>query len=355
MRIQRPLAAGAALTAVALAVQLAPAAAQDGAATTVMAKGLNNPRGVQFGPDGALYVAEAGRGGPTCIKDAGCFGLSGSIARVSAGGTVKRVVTRLASGAEGGLFAGGATDVTFDTRGRMVTIVNGLPPARAIPARVRRQGARVARVTYRTFRPFARLDQIENRLNPDKQDRNPNPYGIERLGDTYYAIDAGGNTVIAIRRSQESVAAVIPNPARRVQPVPTAITTGPDGALYVSELAPGNNVGQVIRLVPGQQPTVVADKLPSATGISVAADRTIYLSIFGSGGEEPRPKTGSILRIAPDGTKSTIVRGLNFPAGSAIGADGDLYVANSSVMPGRAAPAGPFKGLSGEIVKVDLP
>jgi hypothetical protein len=29
----------------------------------VIATGLDNPRGLDFGPDGALYVAEAGRGG----------------------------------------------------------------------------------------------------------------------------------------------------------------------------------------------------------------------------------------------------------------------------------------------------
>lgn len=357
MRIHRSLVAGAALTAVAVAAAV-PATAQTGATTTVFAKGLNNPRGVQFGPDGALYVAEAGRGGSKCIRRFGCFGLSGSIAKITSSGGVSRPVTGLASGAEGGLFAGGHTDLTFDSKGRIVTIVNGLPPAKlapGIPPRVRRQAARVGRAAGRTFTPMARLDLIETRTNPDKQDVNPNPYGIERIGNTYYAIDAGGNDVLAIRKGKVSLAAVIKNPARRVQPVPTAIAVGPGGALYISELAPGPNVGQVIRLVPGQAPTVVASRLPGATGISVAADGTIYLSIFGTGGEETRPKTGSIMRIAPDGTKSTIVKGLNYPAGQAIGPDGDLYVANSSTLPGVAPRGGPFKGLAGHIVKVDLP
>ena len=32
---------------------------------TLIASGLNGPRGLAFGPDGALYVAEAGTGGKT--------------------------------------------------------------------------------------------------------------------------------------------------------------------------------------------------------------------------------------------------------------------------------------------------
>src|SRR6266581_1272808 len=38
----------------------------------VVATGLHNPRGIKFGPDGLLYVAEAGIGGttlcPTCLQ-----------------------------------------------------------------------------------------------------------------------------------------------------------------------------------------------------------------------------------------------------------------------------------------------
>ena len=230
-------------------------------------------------------------------------------------------------------------------------------PPKGISYRLRRQGARLARVGGRSFLTLANLAPIEVATNPDKQDVNPNPYGVERVGSVYYVIDAGGNDVLAVDgvRRKVSLAAVIPNPAPKVQPVPTAITSTPDGALYIAELAPGRNVGQVIRLVPGGAPTAIVSGLPSATGIAVAANGTIYLSLFGSGAPEAAPKTGRVMQITPDGTQTIIASKLNYPAGMALGADGDLYVSNSSTLTSRAARGGPFRGLTGEIVRIDLP
>jgi hypothetical protein len=63
-------------------------AASAGAVTiTQVAGGLDNPRGLAFGPNGALYAAEAGKGGTDfCFDHAGfgraCAGMSGAVTRL---------------------------------------------------------------------------------------------------------------------------------------------------------------------------------------------------------------------------------------------------------------------------------
>ena len=57
--------------------------------------------------------------------------------------------------------------------------------------------------------------------------------------------------------------------------------------------------------------------------------------------------------MAPDGTRTELGKGsLFFPAGAAVDATGAGYVSNWSILPGSAAPAGPFKAKNGQLVKI---
>jgi hypothetical protein len=87
---------------------VAPAAA-DPKVTQVMS-GLANPRGLAFGREGALYVAEAGRGGfgssdPPCftgqVGAKRCYGATGAISRLWHE-VQRRIVTGLPSQAAAG-------------------------------------------------------------------------------------------------------------------------------------------------------------------------------------------------------------------------------------------------------------
>lgn len=87
----------------------------------VLASGLDSPRKLSFGPDGALYVTEAGRGGtgasipsPSIPGAFLSYGATSAITRIQ-NGNVERVVTGLPSVAlPDGSDASGVHDIKFD-------------------------------------------------------------------------------------------------------------------------------------------------------------------------------------------------------------------------------------------------
>ena len=116
-----------------LGLALAPTAlsADVGNATTI-ASGLANPRGIGFAPNGALYVAEAGSGGPgPCVPSPvfpnppRCYGETGALTLILPDGGFERVVTGLPSLVLGtGTVEGGPVDVSF--LGSAPTVVIGI-------------------------------------------------------------------------------------------------------------------------------------------------------------------------------------------------------------------------------------
>jgi DNA-binding beta-propeller fold protein YncE len=359
----------AAALAAALAAAMFPGVAAADSHVTVVASGLDNPRGLAVAPNGELYVAEAGRGGagPCFAGPEGemCFGATGAIARVD-GGAVERVVTGLPSmaGADGS-GAGGPHKVSFLGRGNLyVTIgLGGGPDLRAALGAAGALAGTVVRadVDDGSVRLVADLAAYEAMHNPDQGDPgsevDSNPYGILATPQGIYSTDAGGNDLLFTdRRGRTETIAVFhatfvdappflglpPGTRIPMQAVPTGVAQGADGALYVSQLTgfPFPVGGSSIwRVQPGQAPTVFATGFTNVVDIAAGPDGSLYiveiakhglLAGFGSG-----DFGGRLVRVAPNGTQTTLLEDPLFaPGGVAVDRDGTIYVTNVSIAAG---------------------
>jgi hypothetical protein len=333
----------------------------------VVASGLANPRGLNFGPEGGLYVAEAGTGGTApCIVNSNnqfvCYGETGAITRITLGGEPwqARVVTGLPSLAvppgatNAGAGALGPHDVEFQGRGNgFVTIGAALDPARrfydAAHPEFAEVGANVGRLVR--FRPngkwaFAEDLSAFELTNPDGGGVDSNPYGLLALPGQQVFTDAGGNSLNAVA-ANGSITNLTFFPSRTVgtrtfQSVPTCVAEGPDGQLYVGELtgfpflAGQANVYRVP--ADGGTPEVFASGFTKIIDIAFGSDGSLYvLQVSSLGGPPPQGGSGSLIRLSPDGTtRTTIVEagvGLVAPGGIAIDRDGSIYLTNFSVSP----------------------
>jgi len=330
--------AGALLTLFSLMMSAEPS-------VEVVMRGLDNPRGLAIGPEGGLYVVEAGRGGSgPCQTLRGalqCYGATGAVTRLW-GGKQERVVTDLPSQVDPAGQAIGAHDISFLGRGgAYITVGFGGDPA--LRSNFGPAGALFGTLVHAPasgkWKVIADISAYETKANPAGGPIDSNPFGILAEPNGRVLTDAGGNDLlrIAANGSISTVATFPSRPARSTDAVPTGFTVGPDGAYYIGELtgAPFNaGASRIYRVVPGAAPQVILDGFKAILDLSFGPDGSLYVVEFASGATG-LALPGRLIRVLPNGTRQTILDGLDHPTSVLVDDDGTIYVTNRGISIGN--------------------
>jgi hypothetical protein len=350
---------------VAVAATYAPLTAQS--SMLVVASGLDNPRGLSFGPDGALYVAEAGRGGTStlCVPTPEppfpvirCLGPTGAITRITGVGVHSRVVTNLPSvAAPPGNQSAGPNDVDFGFGSMWITIgIGGNPATRApLEAAGIRMGWLARASMNGDWSYQLDLAGYEATSNPDGLLVDSNPFRLLIQADRGLFVDAGGNSLNQIGTDLTiSTLAIflrkpVPGGSMTMDSVPTSVAATPDGQLYVGELTgvPFPAGAAAVYRVPatGGTPVEVATGFSMIIDLAAGSDGSVYVLEHDIDGLLAPGSDGRLTRVQPNGTRTVIASaGLTRPGGVAIGSDGALFVTRNSSAAGI-----------GDVVRIPMP
>jgi hypothetical protein len=350
----------AGVAAAALAAGGASAQAPGPTAGEVLVTGLLQPKGIQLGPDGMLYVAESGTGGDTEFEvgegDEATQVLNGYTGRISKidPGTGER--TTVADGLASSALVGegpepeavGPADVAF-VGGTLYYLqthagdVWGFPDFETGIYRIDNDGEPhlVADIgAFNIENPVVALDegtQVDN-------EPGGNPYSMDVRGTTFYVVDGNHNRLLRVSTTG-NVSEVVEFPDH---PVSTGIDFGLDNQATVALLGQGPFApedGQVVSVdLTNGEITEKAAGVSMLTDVEFGPGNQLYALSFNdtTAGEFPAfgPFTGSIQKVNADGTMSLVVGGLSFA--TFLEFDNDTaYVSNFSVTS------------QGEIVKIE--
>jgi hypothetical protein len=354
----------------------APSLAQQPSNYTVIAKGLEAPRGLRFGPDGNLYVAEAGKGGAVSTvgqcqqvpAPVGPYtgGSTGRISKVS-GGKVTTVATGFPStqDAMGDLI--GVADVTF-LNGTLYALLAGGGCSHGNP----NSPSGIAKVDLATGK-WTRIADIGSFLkahpakyeSPDDFEPDGTLYSMIAVHGTLYTIEPNHGQLLSVTPSG-TIKQVIDISASEGHIVPTSVAYW-NGSFYVGNLnlfpidpqwarvltiSQGDEDDEQ-NLAPGFSPApgfrIVNSKAGFTTVVAVdfGPDGLLYALELSDAAGFPNPGEGKVVRVRHSGVIEEVITQLNVPTGMTFGADGCLYISDFGAAPAAA-------GAIGRILRFDI-
>jgi hypothetical protein len=341
-----------------IVVLLAPSA---WAQFTVVAGGLNGPRGLKFGPDGALYVAEAGTGGSTPSASLTCEqvpppigpyhgGPTARISKITPDGHVSTVVDGLPSGTNNAGDTVGVADVAF-VGNTLFALLSGGGCSHGNPDA--KNGVIKVDVDHGTSSYVADLSAFV--MTHPAANPTPSLDDFEPDGTWYGMIEIRGN-LYATEPNQQHIVRISPTSGKVDQiadiSASSSLWVGPTGLTYHGNIFFGNlapfpivpGSANVFKLTPSGNFKLWRGGLTTVVGVAFDHRDRLYVLELSDAPGFPTPGFGKLLRISPSGEVQEIVTGLVAPTALTIGPDGAVYISNFG-----AAPAG-----LGQIIRVAI-
>ncbi|GAA6620435.1 ScyD/ScyE family protein [Scytonema sp. NUACC26] len=354
----------------------------EAASFTVVADGLDNVQGLGIGPDGSVYAVEAGKGGsgpcvppPSGQGDNLCYGATGAVTRVK-DGKQERVLTGLPSiSVSSGAQAAGPRNILFDSTGKpyVVTGLGANPSFRNDILGDIDLGKIIAPdFNTNTWTSVSDIASYELANNPDGENVSSSPISFLLDGNNFVVVDSSANDLLSVGTDGSNLRAIAAIPKQTIvnpvfppsntpsvepsevpdssepppvvefstQAVPTGIAKGPDGAYYISIFTgfPFPKEGaKIYKIGDDGQPTVYAEGFTQLRDLAFDTEGNLYALQYANEPSWTGNLNGSVIKVTPDGTRTTLIsgNGVEGPSGLAIGSDGAVYIANRSGVPGK--------------------
>ncbi len=305
--------------------------------TTVFAAWLNNPRGLKFGPDQFLYVAEGGSGGTNSTvgqceqvpAPVGPYtgGMTARISKISPQGERTTVVEGLPSNATASGEVSGVADIAF-AEDRLYALLaaggcsHGNPDIPNGLIEISPQGGWDFIVNLSEFLAHHPVE------NPDLSDPEPGGtwYSLLYSDGAFYAVEPHNGEVDRISLNGE-VQRVVDISASQGHIVPMAICVF-ENEFYVGNLTKfplEQGKAKILKITKDGALSVFRSGFTNIMGVLLDDLGRSYVLESNVGVPRPTHDKGRVVRVNRSGETETIAAGLSVPTAMTFGPDGDSY------------------------------